>query len=367
MTILHVLSQYEVNGAETYAATLADESVQSGHRVIIVSDTFHTATRALVINQPLGKRSYPWRIKNIAFLSSLIRKEKIDIVHAHSRAAAWVAYFATRLTNKPLVSSIHMRQHIHFTSKHFSVYGEKLVAVCGAIYEHLIQEMNYSPKQVITIPNGIDLNRWVYRLKQQRQKKQIAIVGRFTGFKGDSLIVLLNKAVPQIVAQTPDVEISIVGGMSEREKVEREVASINSQLRKNCISIRGFTTDIEKVYSSVDLVIGAGRVAMEALACGTPVVAAGESNVVGLISPSTAQEALYSNFGDLARRRELDIRRCVDDAVAVLRNPAVVDTQWARRFVEEHFDSRLVSRRMHQLYKTITSPLSSQALPSQRT
>ena len=125
MNILQVLSQFEVTGAETFAATLSDALIEQGHRVYVVSDTFHTPTNAEVIVHPIGKRDIAQRYKNVQFLKRLIAEEKINLVHAHSRAASWVSYFATRSGNVPLVSSIHYRQHLHFSSKLFSIYGEK--------------------------------------------------------------------------------------------------------------------------------------------------------------------------------------------------------------------------------------------------
>lgn len=51
------------------------------------------------VKNPLGM------MLNIIRLARLIKAEKVDIVHARSRAAAWVAYGATRLTKTPFVTS----------------------------------------------------------------------------------------------------------------------------------------------------------------------------------------------------------------------------------------------------------------------
>lgn len=58
MNILHVLSQFEVTGAETYAATLADLQTMEGRSVFVVSDTFHTPTMAEVFLLPIGNRNH---------------------------------------------------------------------------------------------------------------------------------------------------------------------------------------------------------------------------------------------------------------------------------------------------------------------
>ncbi|MCX7983680.1 MAG: glycosyltransferase [Bacteroidetes bacterium] len=355
MNILHILSQYEVNGAETYTATLADACIARGDTVTIVSDTFHTKTAAAVLTHPIGKRTYPQRIRNIQYLSTLIREREIDVVHAHSRAAAWVGFFATRVTRIPLVSSIHMRQHLHFSSRHFSVYGEKLIAVCGAIYDHLQNDMKYKKEQLVMVPNGIDCQRWKFRPQREctNGKKRVAIVGRFTGFKGDALLALLKNVVPRVCAEYPSVEFHIVGGMNDRQKVEREVASINERLGGTYVILRGFMFDIEAVYYTADVIVGAGRVAMEALACGTPVVAVGESSVIGLIRRETAEAAYYSNFGDLNVREPFATDLCVQSLLSILTTPQLHDPLWARSFIEQRYDINEVVNCIRSVYREV--------------
>lgn len=356
MNILHVLSQYEVNGAETYAATLADECVRLGDSVIIVSDTFRTPTLAKVFSQPIGNRSYVQRLRNIRFLVKVIKENNINVVHAHSRAASWVAYFATRFAKVPLVSSIHMRQHLHFSSRHFSVYGEKLIAVCGAIYDHLKEDMRFPPHRIVMIPNGIDLSRWNYQPEREAgEKKIVAVIGRFTGFKGDALVAFLSTVVPTVAQEFPAIEFHIVGGMSDRERIENVVASVNAQIGRTAVVLRGFTMNVEAVYHTANVVVGAGRVAMEALACGTPVVATGESTVIGLVTPETADQAFYSNFGDLDARKPFDSERCIQALGTICRNPSLHSPQWGRSFVESSYDIKKVVQHIRDVYASCTT------------
>ena len=46
---------------------------------------------------------------NMRRLAQLIAAERADIVHVHSRALAWVAYGATRMTKTPLVTTFQSR------------------------------------------------------------------------------------------------------------------------------------------------------------------------------------------------------------------------------------------------------------------
>ena len=254
MNVLHVLSQFETNGAETHAAVLADEHIARGNHVTIISDSFRTATKAEFVQYPIGKRDYLQRLKNIRFLTHLIKERGIDIVNAHSRAASWVSYFATRCTGTPLVSSIHMRQHLHFSTTKMPIYGEKLIAVCEAIYEHLQKDLNYTGEHLALIRNGIDLDQWEYRPHREtkKEKKNIAFVGRFSGFKGDTLLLLVEKIFPEVIRCYPEVEIHIVGGMSEQEKIMRAVEKFNAHAGRCFIVIEGFSRNVQEAYRRAD-------------------------------------------------------------------------------------------------------------------
>jgi len=352
VNILQVLSQFEVTGAETFAAALADTQVAQGHTVHIISDNFYTPTHATVIAHPIGKRDIAQRKKNVDFLRQFIRDKKIDVVHAHSRAASWVCYFATRGGSVPLVSSIHGRQHLHFSSKLFSVYGEKRVAVCRSIYDHLNRDLKYPLGTLALVHNGIDMTKWEFRPHRppQRQKKIVAFVGRLSGFKGDTLLVIIDKVFPKVREVYPDVEFHIIGGMNEKSKIIPTIDAVNARVGAEFIIAKGFSKDVESVYRDSDVIIGSGRVAMEALACGSPVISIGESNFVGVISEGTKSEALVTNFGDLDARRPIDVDASIETILSVLRHPEKIDSAWGRHFIEENFEITAVAAQMDRVY-----------------
>jgi peptidoglycan/xylan/chitin deacetylase (PgdA/CDA1 family)/glycosyltransferase involved in cell wall biosynthesis len=352
LNILQVLSQFEVTGAETFAATLADTQIAEGHSVFIISDNFYTKTKAQIILHPIGKRDVAQRWKNVSFLKDFIRQHKIDVVHAHSRAASWVCYFATRSGNIPLVSSIHGRQHLHFSSKMFSVYGEKRVAVCKSIYDHLNRDLKYPLDSLALVHNGIDLSAWKFEkhAPPKRAKKIVSFVGRLSGFKGDTLLIIVEQIFPKIFEQYRNVEFHIIGGMNEKSKIIPAIERTNERVGTEFIIAKGFCSDVERVYRDSDLIVGSGRVAMEALACGSPVVSIGESNYVGIISAETEREALITNFGDLDARRPIDVERSVRSILSALEHPEAIPGEWGRTFIEKNFEINSVAAQMNVVY-----------------
>ncbi len=158
MNILHVLSGDFVAGSETSTAVLIDAQIKRGHRVFIASGSFTHPTKARFFKVPIYDRALFSRLSNIQFLVRLIREENIDIVHAHSRAASWVCYWACLWTQTAYLSTLHGRQHLHFTSRRFNIYGQRGVAVCENIREQMLNETNaFEPDRLEVIRNGLSL------------------------------------------------------------------------------------------------------------------------------------------------------------------------------------------------------------------
>ncbi len=104
MRILMTLSQTEGIGEVAYAATIADELIARGHEVFIGSDTLHTPTEATHVPFPLGQRSFWGALTHIIRLVRLIRKHRIQVVHAYSRAADWESWLAARLAGAAMLT-----------------------------------------------------------------------------------------------------------------------------------------------------------------------------------------------------------------------------------------------------------------------
>lgn len=156
MRILHVLSQRELTGAEVYALSLARYQARHGHTCLFVSGRLNAPCEFPLLKIPIDKRGYLDRVRNILALRRVVRRGRIDILHAHSRAASWIANVVSRLTGVPYVSTVHGRQSLHFTSRHFNVYGQRVIAVCPWLQTHLTTELGLPDHRVRMIPNAVD-------------------------------------------------------------------------------------------------------------------------------------------------------------------------------------------------------------------
>ncbi|MFU7711277.1 polysaccharide deacetylase family protein [Aeromonas veronii] len=285
MNILMALSQLEVTGAEVYATTVGNELTRRGHNVFYVSDTLTKPTLGPVFKLRFNKRSILRRFWHVFYLIYLIKKHHIQLVHAHSRASGWSSYVACKLTGTPMITTVHGRQPVHASRKAFHALGLRAVAVCEDIAHQIVDNLGVDPAIVQVLRNGIETDKFQPVPVPDNPKPVIAIIGRLSGPKGELCYRLLDE-----VLDLDACKVRIVSGTKVPERFARF---------EGRAEFVGYVDDVPALLASCDLVIGAGRVAMEALLCGRPAFAIGEARAIGLVTERNLDEALASNFGDI--------------------------------------------------------------------
>ncbi|WP_447827492.1 polysaccharide deacetylase family protein [Aeromonas hydrophila] len=285
MNILMALSQLEVTGAEVYATTVGNELTRRGHQVFYVSDTLTKPTLGEVFKLRFNKRSILRRFWHVFYLIYLIKKHHIQLVHAHSRASGWSSYVACKLTGTPMITTVHGRQPVHASRKAFHALGFRAVAVCEDIAHQIIDNLGVDPAIVQVLRNGIETDKFQPVPAPTNARPVIAIVGRLSGPKGELCYRLLDE-----VLDLDTCQVKVVSGSQLPARFQRF---------QERVDFVGYVEDVPALMAQCDLVIGAGRVAMEALLCGRPAFAIGEAKAIGLITESNLDEALASNFGDI--------------------------------------------------------------------
>lgn len=288
MNILMALSQLEVTGAEVYATTVGNELTRRGHQVFYVSDTLTKPTLGQVFKLRFNKRSILRRFWHVFYLVYLIKKHHIQLVHAHSRASGWSSYVACKLTGTPMITTVHGRQPVHASRKAFHALGFRAVAVCEDIASQIIDNLGVDPTIVQVLRNGIETDKFQPVPAPDNAKPVIAIIGRLSGPKGELCYRLLDEVLDLDACQ-----VKVVSGSQVPERFVRF---------RDRVDFVGYVEDVPALMAQCDLVIGAGRVAMEALLCGRPAFAIGEAKAIGLVTGQNLDEALASNFGDIGPR-----------------------------------------------------------------
>ena len=297
-TILQVLPALETGGVERGAVQIAGATVRAGWRSVVAS-----AGGAMVreleragarhIQLPLDTKN-PFAIRrNIERLLHVIDAERIDLVHARSRAPAWSAWSAARRRRIPFVTTFHGTYGAGNAFKRLynsvMVRGEPTIATSEFIARHIIETYKVPVDRLRLIPRGIDLEKFspervhAHRMLQLQKDWRlpdgvpvILLPGRLTRWKGQTVLIealtLLKRTDIICVLAGSDQ-----GRTNYRQELERLVSGQGLQGR---VRIVGDCNDMAAAYMLADVVVSAstdpeafGRVPVEAQAMGRPVIA----------------------------------------------------------------------------------------------
>lgn len=151
----------------------------------------------------------------------------------------------------------------------------------------------------------------------------IAWVGRFTGPKGDIAHAIMREVAPHFA----DCQFTFIGVPLENADVP--VGSTN-------IQVKGYVNDIPGELANYDLIIGGGRVALEAMSINKPVIAIGENRYIGPVDARTIALAKATNFGDCDRRQPIKMQDLVRDLQAIRKGSYVFVTQHYAEYLKEY-------------------------------
>ncbi|TDY65109.1 glycosyltransferase involved in cell wall biosynthesis [Aminivibrio pyruvatiphilus] len=138
MKIIHILPELEEGGVERHVLWLTEELSFRGHDVTVISSGGKMVSR---LASGVNHLALPVDVKNplTAFfcarkIARLAARENVQLLHAHSRVPAWVAYWASRMAKIPFVVTAHGV----FSNKTAWIYrpyrkAERVICVSSAV------------------------------------------------------------------------------------------------------------------------------------------------------------------------------------------------------------------------------------------
>ncbi len=186
--------------------------------------------------------------------------------------------------------------------------SDALLSVSPSTHKYLVDQYGLDRSKCRVIPAGVEIATF-YPVVQKAVDNSILFLGRLEKRKG---IDLLIKAIPVVKQKIPKVQLFVVG----KGRLERQLRRyVNFEGLNDNVRFLGTIDECEVVrwYSRVSIVVipsifeGFGLTAVEAMACGTPVIATAvdglkdiiENNVNGKLVASNDIEILSCSIIDL--------------------------------------------------------------------
>ncbi len=300
--------------------------------------------------------------RNLVKLIRLVRREKIDLIHAHGYGACTWGRIAGLLLGIPVI--VHERcntvtvplyqRPVEWLLGRFTVLA---LAVSESSRRFCIEKRYMHPDVVKVLYHGILMDdirrvddRWKQACRAERQvgdtQKIIGIVGRLESHKGH---IDAFKALQTVVTEFPDVKLWVIGDGAYLETLQEWVRANHLT---EAVDFLGFRRDVRDLIQCFDVHLfpshmeGTPNTLYEALAVGNACVAStadGQGEIL-----ADGESALMFAPGDHQKMAEQLLRVLRDNAVEqALRSNATA--------LGARFDGRAAIRKMEQYYVELVS------------
>ena len=380
-TILQIIPRLDTGGAERTTVEIAQTIVSAGGRAIVVSDGGRMLPQVAkvggeVIELRAASKNPAVMTGNGLALRRIIRTEKVDLIHARSRAPAWSALMAARMTGIPFVTTYHgaYAESGALKRTYNSVMARGDVVIANSRYTaDLIRNRYGTPEDRIrVIHRGLDDQFDPQRVSPEKiaqmraawgvrpDQRVVLNAGRLTQWKGQGVLI----AAAGLLAERKDLGDWIVilagddqGRTGYSDGLRQQITSLGLQDR---VKLIGHVDDMPTAYMAAHLSVVAstgaeafGRAAAEAEAMSCPILATdigaapetvraepkvGPEEITGWLVPPGDAEALA---------------RCLDAALRLSEAERTAIGQRARAYVMERFTLTAMQQATLKVYDTL--------------
>lgn len=241
-------------------------------------------------------------------LRRIIAEKQVRLVHTNIRVGHdREGIIAAFLTRRPCVCHVRHFEYLGWVDRRLAALASRFIYISEAVRKSHLQSGVPCHKGLV-VYNGLDVAAFVSALDREKGRQSfdlspddlaVGIVGRLDAWKGQELFL---RAMAQVKEEVPRAKGIVVGEVAAENPGYLDVLlALRDDLGlAHCVDMAGFRMDVPVVMSALDVLVLAstspepfGRVLIEAMAAGKPVIAtdAGaareiiEDGVHGLLVP----------------------------------------------------------------------------------
>jgi glycosyltransferase involved in cell wall biosynthesis len=340
LTVLQVTPELSAGGVERTTLEIAEAISRAGGLALIASaggrlEPDLEAAGGELIKLPAHTKNPITALHNAWRLARVAKQRGVSIIHARSRAPAWSAFIAAKLTGTPFVTTFHGIYNAKSPLKRFynsvMARGDAVIANSEYTREHILTHYdNAKPEHITAIPRGVDIDmfdrakigeaavadmRAQWNVAPNDARCVVIVPARLTRWKGQLTLI---EAVSMIEKRRPGALKVIIAGDPQGRKAyadEMKAAITKSQLR-DVVSIVGHLRNMPVAFAASDFAVfpviepeAFGRGAVESQAMGVPVIA---SNIGGFTETVVEGESGFLTPPGVAGALAAAMERMID-------------------------------------------------------
>lgn len=312
ITVVQMLPGLEGGGVERGTLEMGAFLTGRGHTSIVISG----GGRMVRQLEDQGSVHLKWRtgektpvcLTVLIPLRRLLLREKVDILHLRSRLPAWIGYLAWKSLPRDRRPKLVTTFHGFYSVNRYSAImtrGERVIAISNTIKAHIKERYGISDDRIVVIYRGVDdsifdpesiadhrlaslCSRWGLG-DRDTKRPLIMLPGRITRLKGHDVFINSLARIRHL-----DWHGICVGDTDENPGYMAELNALISRLGlEKRITFVGYCEDMPAALMLADIAVSAtsgtpeafGRIAIEAQAMGTPVVASAHGGSLETLLP----------------------------------------------------------------------------------
>jgi len=364
MRILQLTTHLNIGGIGIYVANLAKALKSRNYTVFVASSGGNLEDRIAGYDVPHFKLDIntkselsPKVFKSFIALKKIIKDEKIDLIHAHTRVTAVSAAMVSHATGVPYVTTCHGFFKRRLGRLLCGSWGDKVVAISEAVKQHLRDDFRIPEEKIALIYTGVETDRFSKDLTEEEKAEIrrkfglenaaviIGTIGRLSPVKGQEILL---RAVNSILKGFPEAGILLIGDGPDEQHLKELVSELG--IGKNVVFAKS-VNDTKEALSIMDVFVlpsikeGLGLSLIEAMACGRPCVASRIGGIENVIEEG--KTGLFFTPGD-AEGLAAAAKRILSDRL--LRD---ILSKNGREKASRYFDIGKMTTKMEMLYKEV--------------
>lgn len=272
----------------------------------------------------------------------IFNHKKIDVIHSHGFNTAVIGILLKKIFHKRLIVSIHavygIKKNLFFTKFIVSVLNktDNIICLSKASYKELIS-LGVDRRKLAIFKYWVNLKGFYPLRNKTKLRNELSIENRFTVlFVGRLLEKKGVKILAEVARLLPEINFLFIGVGPKEEFLRQKTKKLT-----NVKFLGGVQNDhLNKYYNSADVFCipsqyeeGYGRVVMEAVACGIPVVGSNKGGIPEALDKSVSI-LVEPTVGNLKR----EIYRLYTD-----KNLYVTLSANCRKYAQDNFSEKNIS------------------------
>ena len=247
-----------------------------------------------------ARDTYRTLFYNAIVIAQLVKRLRIDLIHANSPRVAYHSGLAARIAGVPHITHVRDYSNSPFFSPYKAFFlnsiSDRFIVISKATRSAITRHRLVQDQKIRLIYNGLSSIMPSYDISQKQQLRRefgmddrfplLAVVGNISNLKGQEEVI---QCLPSILAHYPNARLLLVGQPIDADGqayLGRLKELIHSLGLEEHIIFTGFRSDVLLIIASIDCLIHTptlpeafGRVLLEASAQEIPIVA---SNIGGI-------------------------------------------------------------------------------------